>query len=99
MNLISVMEESILEKGQRKEWKPQLEELKKNFGVKCVHKKFTKANTPRDGFIQEYKTMQRAGFSPNDNGFKLYKSNPEKCKFYNKINSPGLKMYFEDLLK
>lgn len=43
--------------------------------------------------------MQRAGFSPNDNGFKLYKSNPEKCKFYNKINSPGVKMYFEDLLK
>lgn len=73
--------------------------IEKNFGVKCVHKKFTKANTPRDGFIQEYKTMQRAGFSPNDNGFKLYKSNPEKCKFYNKINSPGLKMYFEDLLK
>ena len=32
MNLISVMEESILEKGQRKEWKPQLEELKKTLG-------------------------------------------------------------------
>lgn len=78
-------------KGTEKRMEVSINRIEKQYGVKLVHSDWSRAETSRKGFLQEYLRMRNAGFIPKENGLNC--GIEANIKFYNKINSPGLKIW------
>ena len=78
-------------KGPKKRMWTSIKRIEREHKVKCINHDFKEAATSREGFVQEYLRMKDAKFDPLKNGFNC--KNKADIQFYNKINSPGLKIW------
>lgn len=78
-------------KGPKKRMWTSIKRIERKYKVKCINHDFKEAATSREGFVQEYLRMKDAKFDPLKNGFNC--KNKADIQFYNKINSPGLKIW------
>lgn len=75
-------------KGKKTRMEASIKRIENEHGVKCIKSKFDPAINSKQGFIDEYRKMVKAGFNPKVNGFY----NGQAHGFYNKIWSPGKKL-------
>lgn len=78
-------------KDPKKRMWTSIKRIEREHKVKCINHDFKEAATSREGFVQEYLRMRDAKFDPLKNGFNC--KNKTDIQFYNKINSPGLKIW------
>lgn len=78
-------------KGKKKRMWTSIKRIEREHKVKCINHDFKEAATSREGFVQEYLRMRDTKFDPLKNGFNC--KNKADIQFYNKINSPGLKIW------